>query len=85
MHHSLQQVARQRFFDIEEFQAFALENRIEYGVAGTDAEPTVSTWHVDDLASGFKAKLGDDFPAHRQKQIELQAEERDAANGGPRI
>ena len=77
MHHSLKQVARSRFFDPDEFQEFALKSRNTFSINGSDEHPSVSTWNVDALADAFKEHLGDEYPSHRQRQIDIQREERE--------
>ncbi len=73
MHHIIKKVATNRFFDPDEFSRFAWENREKYSVCGSKEEhATVSSFNVDDLAKAFRLSLGDDFEAHRQRQIEAQ-------------
>jgi hypothetical protein len=76
MHTAVRQVATSRFFDPDQFQHFALENRVKFGITGEGENACVSTWYVNGLVDGFKVHLGDDYEAHRQEQIDLQAQER---------
>lgn len=79
MRHTLDTVARNRFFDTAEFVPFALEREAKFGIIGSDGNAHVSTWHVNELVDAFREHLGDVFLAHRQRQIEIQREEREAA------
>jgi hypothetical protein len=76
MHTAVRQVATSRFFDPDQFQEFALENREKFGIAGEGENACVSTWYVNGLVDGFKLSLGEDYEPHRQEQIDLQANER---------
>jgi hypothetical protein len=76
MHTAVRQVATSRFFDPDQFQDFALEHREKFGITGEGENACVSTWYVNELVDGFKLQLGDAYEAHRQEQIDLQAQER---------
>jgi hypothetical protein len=76
MHTPVRHVATSRFFDPDQFQAFALENKVKLGVTGEGENAMVSTWYVNGLVDAFKAHLGNDYEAHRQEQIDLQQQER---------
>ena len=76
MHTAVRQVATSRFFDQDQFQDFALENSVKFGITGNGENATVGTWHVNGLVDAFIAHLGDDYEAHRDRQIDLQEQER---------
>lgn len=76
MHTPVRHIATNRFFDQDQFQAFALENKAKLGVTGDGENACVSTWHVNGLVDAFIAHLGDDYEAHRQEQIDLQQQVR---------
>lgn len=85
MRHTVFQIARSKFLDGSELQAFASENREKYGISGDGDDAYTSTWYVNDLVDDFRKSLGDDFPAHRQRQIDLQREERESTASGPKF
>jgi len=76
MHTAVRQVGTSRFFDPDQFQDFALKHREKFRITGEGDNACVSTWYVNELVDGFKLHLGDDYEAHRQEQIDLQANER---------
>lgn len=76
MHTAVRQVATSRFFDPDQFQEFALENRVKFSITGEGENACVSTWYVNELVDGFIQHLGDGYETHRQEQIDLQAYER---------
>lgn len=71
MHHSLNNVASNRFLEPVAFKKFALENRDKFSVTGSDDHPAISTFYVDDLVDAFKESLGDKYLEQRGEQIEL--------------
>lgn len=59
MHHNVRQVAKNRFFDVEQFFDFAKANKVAHHVVGDEDHLIVSTYHVDGLVDAFKEALGD--------------------------
>jgi hypothetical protein len=72
MYPAVRNVATSRFLDPDMFQEFAELNREKFGVTGEGENIVVGTWNVNELVDAFKAHLGDEYPQHRQQQIELQ-------------
>lgn len=76
MHTGIKQLAYNRFVDPQALLDFALANRETYHIKVAEEETTkvedalVGTWYVNDLMDAFKAHLGDDYTAHRQKHVD---------------